>query len=1031
MNRSTGLLETLRGAFALVLALHIVSHGTAEQLEGTLQWNNGDRLAGQLLGYNDGYIRWSSPQFGSPLEIHSDFLAAVEFPSDRKESASIEAFRVETTSGDVLFGALAAIDESTIQMRSERFGELALHRGAVREVRQLKHTQVMYDGPRWLDGWKVLKAGRRVAEWEATEHGHLKTDKYGGELYHDLPELEVAEINLVLRWTGKPGFQIDFSAPVDLVATRPRPRLSLKSWGNDVVAQSSLATADFQHLLKLTERQTELRLRLVWDNKSGEVTVYGDGSRVIGRVIVQKPQAERGFGILFKNRSDDLLIEQIRLSKWNGATTSEDRKPGEGYIRLASGDLVTSPIKLLAAGSDTVQLENGDEVRLDRIAVAEFIPNAKGGLQPQHLRFRDGSEIVGALETIDAESIVLKSPATAAPVSIQREGLESLRCFQGRTDVFEFHLTGEGSRLGGNLGPVPETGALGWAPVGARHAVELEVGAEQIIERRMGQPDGPIGERGSEVVYLRDNSVLIGDLLSIDEGNLKLRTPYTGEKSVALSEVRAAEMLQGTGRVSLDGPDWDFLRAARPLQRSQERLEVCDPISMRDLSLFHGGKLTFSCAWDADFVGLLTLHLGTSTKQPRSSIARFTFSGDRLSARCLVNAASSRTLPPIPERRATISLEAADDTLTVWVNGVEAFSADIKKRIEHRGLWLQCGSARGPLGTNRKGRKPRLVIERLRVGDGARRLGAGFAAAGDVEMILKLPRNRLKDPPACVLCSSNGDLLRGNLLRLDRDELSFKSRYEEITMPRSDLAALVWLSRVDVEDATTEPDALLITLRDGAVFFLNDPQMTDGRITGRHALLEECSFPLGEVLKIQNSMVDWQSVASTIDWRLEPTPEPRFVEGDLEQGVDSPLIGKRFDDVTIPLLGGSDAPLGDQRGKVVVLDFWATWCAPCIRSLPRMQSLVGTFPPGTVRLIAVNQEEKAFAIQSFLANRDLDLEVGLDVDLSIGRKFRVDALPQTVVIGPDGKVSRVFVGAPTDLHKAVHTAISELLEPQD
>ena len=1031
--KSTTLLSTKRSrrlAFVCCLMLAATPLATAaEPANGTLQWNNGDRLEGQLLGYRDGYVRWDSPQFSSPLEIHSDYIAAVEFPSDRKDKASTEAFRIETSNGDVLFGNLEEINASTIKIRGERIGTLALRRDRVREVRQLKHTQVMYDGPRWLDGWKVLKAGRRVAEWEATEHGHLRTDKYGGELYHDLPELDVAEINLVLRWTGKPGFQIDFSAPVDLVSTRPRPRLSLKSWGNDVVAQSSLATADFQHLLKLTDQQTELRLRLVWDNKSGEVIVYGSGSRVIGRVLVQKPQRGRGFGILVKNRSDDLLIEQIRLSKWNGATTSEDRKPGEGYIRLANGDLVTSAIESLNIRDKTVKLENGDEVAIDDIAVAEFIPLLSRQLQPQHLRFTDGSEIVGTLQNIN-DTIVIESPVTAEPVSIQSEGLESIRCFQGRTDVFEFHLVGEGSRLGGNLRPVPETGTLGWAPVGSRHAVELEVGAEQMIERRMGQSEGQAGQRATEVVYLRDNSVLIGELLSIDGEQLTLTTPYTGERSVDVTKVRAAEMLQGTGRVNFDGPDWDFLRAARPMQRSQERLEVCDPISLRDLSLFHGGKLTFNCAWDADFVGLLTLHLGTSTKQPRSSIARFTFSGERLSARCLVNAANSRTLPPIPERRATISLEAEDDKLTVWVNGVEAFSADIKKRIEHRGLWLQCGSARGPLGSNKKARKPRLVIERLRVGDGAKRLGAGFAAAGDVEMILKLPRNRIEDPPACVLCSSNGDLLRGALVGLDRDKISFKSRYEEITMPRSDLAALVWLSSSD-EKPANPTDALLITLRDGAVFFLSEPKMVGDRIVGKHALLEECSFPLGQVLKIQNSSVDWKSIASTIDWKLEPTPEPKFVEGDLEQGVDSPLVGKSFDEVAIPMLDGRTMRLGDLHGKVVILDFWATWCAPCIRSLPRMQSLAATFPPEAVQLIAVNEEEQAFAIESFLANRDLDLAVGLDSDLAIGRKFAVNALPQTVVIGPEGKVERVFVGAPVDLHKSVHTAVTELLAPDD
>lgn len=1024
-----------RLVLGLTLLLALGGAAFADTSEGRLEWNNGDTLVGELTGYRDGFITWTSRQFGSPLEVHSDFIAAFEFPANRDAPKPAGAFRVETSTGDAFFGELTAINDDTLELESARLGTISLRREFVREVRQLRHTEVLYDGPRWLDGWKVLKAGRRVAEWEATEHGHLRTDKYGGELYHDLPELDVAEINLVLKWTGKPGFQIDFSSPADLVATRPRPRLSLKSWGDDVVAQSSLATADFQHLLKLTERQKELRLRLVWDNTTGEVSVHRDGSRVLGRIVVDKPKPGKGFGILVKNRSDDLVVEQIRLSKWNGASGSEDREAGKGYIRLASGKLLNQSIKSLDAEAGTLELDGGRTVDVAELAVAEFIATGKTELQPQHIRFHDGTEFTGTLESLDDDGLRVKVAAVVEPVVAKREGLASVRCFQGRTNEFDFHLVGEGSRLCGNLRPVPKSNALGWAPIGARNAVPFEIGEAQTIERRMGQSDDVAGpQRGSEVVYLRDNSVLIGDLVGIAKDELTLSTPYTGERTVPVSEVRAAEMLQGTGRVALDGPDWEFLRSSRPLQQSQERLEVGDPVSMRDLTLLHGGKLTFSCAWDKDFVGLLTLHLGTSTKQPRSSIARFTFSNERLSARCLVNAASSRKLPPIPERRATISLESTDTRLTVWVNGIEAFSTDIKQRIEHRGLWLQCGSARGPLGQGdgRGSRKPRLVIERLRVGDGARRLGAGFAAAGDVDMILKLPRNRVKDAPTCVLCSSNGDLLRGDLLELRENQLSFKSRYEQVDMPRSDLAALVWLeSPASASSNTPLADSLLITLRDGSVFFLKEPLVEDDQIVGSHPKLQRCSFPLSQVLKIQNSDIAAQSLASIVDWTLEPTPEPKFVDGELEPGTDSPLVGKTFDDVTIPMLDGSSVGLADERGKVIILDFWATWCAPCLRSLPRMASLAATFPADKVRLIAVNQEEMPFTIQAFLASRDLDLEVGLDSNLKLGNRFRVETLPETIIIGPDGVVRRVYFGTPTDLHKSVHEAVTELMVPTD
>ena len=114
-----------------------------------------------------------------------------------------------------------------------------------------------------------------------------------------------------------------------------------------------------------------------------------------------------------------------------------------------------------------------------------------------------------------------------------------------------------------------------------------------------------------------------------------------------------------------------------------------------------------------------------------------------------------------------------------------------------------------------------------------------------------------------------------------------------------------------------------------------------------------------------------------------------------------------------------------------MLDFWASWCAPCIRSLPKLVSLVGTFPEDKVKLIAVNEEELPFTIHQFLAPRDLDMTVGVDVDAAIGRKFGVTALPQTVIVGPNGKIARVFVGAPADLHASIQRTIQELLPPSD
>ena len=1023
----------------LALCYHVaVSSTFAEtKLSGQLAWNNGDALDGQLVKLEDNLLSWVSPRFTSSQRIHVDVIDAISFKPDETDVTNDAQFRVQLSTGDILFGEMRSLTADSLELSSQRFGNISIKRDYLRELRQLRHTEVIYDGPRWLDSWRVLKAGRRLSEWKATEHGHLHTTKYGGEVFHDLPELEVAEINLGLTWTGKPGFQIDFSAPADLVSSRPKPKLSIKSWGNDVVAQSSLNAADFQHLLKLTERQKELRLRIVWDNTAGEIIVTGDAGRELARVLIDNQQKSEGFGVLVKNRSDDLTLEQIRVSKWNGTAHSKDRQPGKSYLRLADGRLVVGTVSGMENGQ--LRMSSADElVPLDQLAVAEFLPTGQVIPQASHLRFQDGAEISGQLLHVENAVAQLRTPVSAKPITIQLAQLESIRFFQGKTSEYDFHLHfPDGKRLSGNLAPVTNTQRLGWMPVGSQNAVGIADNTAT-VERRMGQRiDG--GTRwGSEIVYFQDGSMVTGDVLSIDDRQLAMQTPYSDLRDVPLQDnVRAVEIIQAAGRVSFASDNWEFLREARPLQRSHERMEISTPVSFRDLNLFHGGKLSFNCSWDRDFVGLITIYLGTSTKLPRGGVARLTISRDHMIARCLLKPAATNALPAITERRASVSLASEGKHLSIWVNGMLAIDTELKTDIAGKGLWIQCGSAKGPLSRTARGdvTNSRLVIDRLRVGDSANRLGARFASSGQLNMLLNLPRNRRDNAPKTILCSVNGDLLRGHLTELAGDAIRFRSNYTEVELPRSDVAALVWVKPlVDSERPAPKHEKTVpparVTLVDGSTYMFETIGLETPQLVGIHNALQQCRIPIDRILKVEmgyNALAD--TSASTLDWQMVATPEPKFI--DLDGGLDSPFIGFDVEQVVVPMLDGRELTLGSYRDKVIVLDFWATWCAPCIRSLPKLVNLVDSFPDGTVELVAINQEESPFTIKTFTASRDLDVAVGLDPDLKLADQFGVSTIPHTVIIDTAGRVARVYQGSPTGLHEDIAQAITELLPPTD
>src|SRR3954466_1024463 len=117
------------------------------------------------------------------------------------------------------------------------------------------------------------------------------------------------------------------------------------------------------------------------------------------------------------------------------------------------------------------------------------------------------------------------------------------------------------------------------------------------------------------------------------------------------------------------------------------------------------------------------------------------------------------------------------------------------------------------------------------------------------------------------------------------------------------------------------------------------------------------------------------------------------------------LVGKASPVFTAPLLDGGEVRLEDELGKnVIVLDFWATWCGPCVKALPTVASVTREYRDRGVRFYAVDQGEDADTIRSFLKERQLEVTVALDADGEIGNRYKVQGIPQTVIIGRDGKV---------------------------
>lgn len=132
-----------------------------------------------------------------------------------------------------------------------------------------------------------------------------------------------------------------------------------------------------------------------------------------------------------------------------------------------------------------------------------------------------------------------------------------------------------------------------------------------------------------------------------------------------------------------------------------------------------------------------------------------------------------------------------------------------------------------------------------------------------------------------------------------------------------------------------------------------------------------------------------------------------------EEGPEEPataLQGKPAPALKLPLLAGGEFDLAAQKGKVVVLDFWATWCGPCVKAMPVVKAATDAFKDKGVVFVAVNLEEKADKVKAFLEKNKLDVAVALDGEGEAGSLYKANSIPQTVVIGKDGVVKKVHIG---------------------
>lgn len=120
--------------------------------------------------------------------------------------------------------------------------------------------------------------------------------------------------------------------------------------------------------------------------------------------------------------------------------------------------------------------------------------------------------------------------------------------------------------------------------------------------------------------------------------------------------------------------------------------------------------------------------------------------------------------------------------------------------------------------------------------------------------------------------------------------------------------------------------------------------------------------------------------------------------------------GSKAPDFILQTAEGGVGKLSNVRGQPVLLNLWATWCAPCLIELPVLERIAADYKDAGLVVWAVAGDEDVQSVHSFLAKNPLKFDVLLDPDGSVGTQYEITGYPETFLIDREGKIRDKFVG---------------------
>lgn len=133
------------------------------------------------------------------------------------------------------------------------------------------------------------------------------------------------------------------------------------------------------------------------------------------------------------------------------------------------------------------------------------------------------------------------------------------------------------------------------------------------------------------------------------------------------------------------------------------------------------------------------------------------------------------------------------------------------------------------------------------------------------------------------------------------------------------------------------------------------------------------------------------------------------ISGSIFGNDNSARVGDRAPDFSLYGLDGKVYKLSELKGKSVVINFWGTFCPPCVREMPALQAQYEKWKDKDVILLGINLNESRVAVQSFIERVDVTYPILMDDD-TVRKKYKVISYPTTFYVNADGIIQDIMIG---------------------